>query len=81
MANSTEILHLLKDQFDDRLFFMSYANVHCSHQVKPFARSILLKPPPKLIVNMPLSYFDAFSQVFKCKPGSKMNPHKKCPFK
>ena len=29
-------------------------------------------------VNGPLMNFDGFSDAFKCKKGTKMNPHNKC---
>lgn len=34
--------------------------------------------PAKYRVNVPLSNYEPFSKAFECKPGSKMNPKKKC---
>ena len=83
LFNASEIPDPLKDLMDDRLFFLAYANSHCSRDAEqmPVELQLGLKTPHKLRVNLPLAHSDHFAQAFKCAPGSKMNPAKKCPFK
>ena len=45
----------LKELADERLFFLSFANVHCSHQLKPVDVKVVNEPPPKARVNTALS--------------------------
>ena len=70
----------LKQLADERLFFLSFANVHCSHQLKPVDVKVVNTPPPEARVNTALSQTAKFAEVFKCKPGSKMNPVERCSF-
>ena len=83
LFNASEIPDPLKDLMDERLFFLAYANSHCSRDAEqmPVELQLGLKTPHKLRVNLPLAHSDHFAQAFKCAPGSKMNPAKKCPFK
>lgn len=72
----------IQDMDDDRLFFLSYANVHCSNDVNqvPVELDLGIRSPRKFRVNVPLAQSEKFAQAFKCKPGSKMNPVEKCSF-
>ena len=70
----------LKELADERLFFLSFANVHCSHQLKPVDVKVVNTPPPKARVNTALCQTAKFADAFSCKPGSNMHPHNRCSF-
>ena len=79
-ANVTKFPHPLRDMVDDRLFFLSYANVHCSNDAKhvPHVIEKGFKSPRKYRVNLPLSQNKKFAEAFQCREGSKMNPAQRC---
>eukprot|EP00095_Tigriopus_kingsejongensis_P003378 maker-scaffold153_size302544-snap-gene-2.17 protein:Tk03378 transcript:maker-scaffold153_size302544-snap-gene-2.17-mRNA-1 annotation:"PREDICTED: neprilysin-2" len=64
-----------------QLFWISWGQVWCAKwrdealkkQIKTGAHS-----PNEFRIIGPLSNFDEFAQDFKCEPGTKMNPQKKC---
>jgi putative endopeptidase len=65
----------------DQLFFIAYSQSWCTLRKPQSAEQLLLTDPhspPMYRVNGPLSNFDEFAEVWKCKPGTKMNPVKKC---
>ena len=66
----------------EQLFFLSYANVHCSSDSGKVANDLYLgvHSPRKYRVNVPLKHMPEFAQAFQCKAGSKMNPKDKCSF-
>lgn len=65
----------------DQLFFISYARNWCSVS-RPEVMASLIRtnphPPERFRVNIVLANSKAFSEVFKCPAGSKMNPADKC---
>lgn len=72
---------LLTDLTPEQLFFLSFANAHCSNDHPDLVSAELklgMRPPKKYRVNVPLAHTEKFAQAFKCKAGSKMNPVKKC---
>ncbi|EDO45210.1 predicted protein [Nematostella vectensis] len=75
-----EILPLL-DMPSEKLFFLGYAQKECVHTT-PAAEFLAatedVHPPSKFRVIGTLSNLKEFSEVYKCKPGSYMNPVKKC---
>ena len=70
----------LKHFSSDQMFFLSYANVHCSSDAGQAQADLALgvESPRKYKVNVPLKHMDQFAQAFQCRTGSKMNPAKKC---
>ncbi|CAG8656174.1 33399_t:CDS:2, partial [Racocetra persica] len=62
----------------EQLFFIAYGHSWCS-KIRP-ETAVHTDPhsPPAWRVNGVLRNSPKFSEVFKCKPGSKMNPVKKC---
>ncbi|XP_005189582.3 neprilysin-4-like [Musca domestica] len=66
---------------DKKLFFVSYGQLWCGDinpLIRQFQESTDAHVPDKFRVIGPLSNFDEFSKVFECRPGSGMNPIKKC---
>lgn len=64
-----------------QLFFVAFAQVWCSSVTKEATALQIEKDshsPAKFRVVGALSNLKEFSEVFKCKPGSKMNPRNKC---
>ena len=73
----------MKGMTDLQLFFLSYANSHCSNDVKqvPVELELGIRSPRKHRVNLPLAHNKIFSAVFSCQPSSKMNPERRCFFR
>ncbi|KAK3840070.1 MAG: hypothetical protein JOS17DRAFT_2490 [Linnemannia elongata] len=65
----------------EQLFFISYGRLWCA-KVRPEFEIQTLKTdthsPAKWRINAPVMNLPEFSEVFKCKAGSPMNPAKKC---
>ncbi|KAF2895308.1 hypothetical protein ILUMI_10863 [Ignelater luminosus] len=64
-----------------QLFFVAFAQVWCSSVTNESANLQIEKDahsPARIRVLGSLSNLKEFSKEFKCKPGSKMNPKKKC---
>lgn len=64
-----------------QLFFIAFAQVWCSSITKEATELHIEKEshsPPKFRVIGSLSNLKEFSDEFKCKPGSRMNPKDKC---
>ncbi|KAF9149193.1 hypothetical protein BG015_009027 [Linnemannia schmuckeri] len=65
----------------EQLFFISYGRLWCA-KMRPEAEVQTLKTdthsPTKWRINAPVMNLPEFSEVFKCKAGSPMNPVKKC---
>ncbi|KAI6189416.1 Phosphate-regulating neutral endopeptidase [Aphelenchoides bicaudatus] len=62
-------------------FFIAYGTSFCSSLAKEQIESRLVTDshsPTEFRVNVVLANYPAFSKAFKCKPGSRMNPQKKC---
>jgi predicted metalloendopeptidase len=67
--------------FEKKLFFTSGAQNWCiKSQLKETILGVLTDEhaPAPVRVNAAFSQTPAFSEVFQCKPGSKMNPVSKC---
>uniref|UniRef100_A0A1I7VWD2 Neprilysin n=1 Tax=Loa loa TaxID=7209 RepID=A0A1I7VWD2_LOALO len=65
----------------DQIFFLSFAQVWCSHQTKEAQIKQVLTnehSPAKYRVNGPLSNLPEFSKAFNCPLGSLLNPQKRC---
>ncbi|XP_054152475.1 neprilysin-1-like [Oppia nitens] len=65
----------------EQQFFISYANTWCSiYRTEYIKNMIEYNPhsPAKYRVNVPLSNFKTFSDVYKCSPQSQMNRKNKC---
>ncbi|KAL3990442.1 Peptidase M13 family protein [Acanthocheilonema viteae] len=66
---------------EDQIFFLSFAQVWCSHQTKEAQIKQVLTnehSPAMYRVNGPLSNLPEFSKAFNCPPGSFLNPQKRC---
>lgn len=64
----------------DQMFFYNFATAHCDFRDEELwqqQRKFHLTPSPWR-VNVPLMNLPAFSDAFGCKPGSRMNPSKRC---
>ncbi|XP_060533581.1 endothelin-converting enzyme homolog isoform X2 [Cylas formicarius] len=64
-----------------QLFFVAFAQVWCSTITKEVTNLEIERDshsPPKFRVIGAVSNLREFSDAFGCKPGSKMNPRKKC---
>ena len=64
----------------EQLFFLSYAQIWCT-KLRDSAVSILMRNVhaiPEYRVTGVLQNMREFSDAFKCKTGSRMNPDKKC---
>lgn len=64
-----------------QLFFVAFAQVWCSSVTNESANLQIEKDahsPARIRVLGSLSNLKEFSKEFKCKPGNKMNPKKKC---
>ncbi|XP_005179949.2 neprilysin-1 [Musca domestica] len=77
----------IKENFQDlkytnwELFFISYAQLWCDDVHTKYRTAILdeiIHAPSEFRVIGPLSNFNKFSEIFKCHPGSAMNPRDKC---
>ncbi|CAG2183811.1 unnamed protein product, partial [Oppiella nova] len=70
-------IHLTHDQ----LFFLNYAQIWCGSMRPEDAlskvRSSVHSPGPIRVLG-PLSNSYDFANAYKCSPGSRMNPLKKC---
>jgi len=70
------------EQFNARqLFFLNYAFSWCSKERSESTIFNLLTDrhaPNAYRVNVVLSNIPAFAEQFQCKPGTRMNPEKKC---
>jgi predicted metalloendopeptidase len=67
--------------FEKKLFFTAGAQNWCiKSQLKETVLGVLTDEhaPAPVRVNAAYSQTPAFSEVFQCKPGSKMNPVSKC---
>ncbi|RWS25099.1 hypothetical protein B4U80_05415, partial [Leptotrombidium deliense] len=65
----------------DQIFFISFANTYCNNDSPDFIRDALVTDehsPFYARVIVTLQNSKHFSDTFKCKVGSKMNPNKKC---
>jgi len=65
----------------EQLFFVSYGQIWCTKIDPAYAVQQVLKDPHspgQFRVAGPVQNFQAFSDAFKCAPGSKMNPAQKC---
>ncbi|XP_073816911.1 endothelin-converting enzyme 2-like [Musca autumnalis] len=63
------------------LFFISYAQMWCDDVHTKYLNSIIEESshsPSEFRVIGPLSNFKKFSEIYKCEPGSVMNPRDKC---
>ena len=80
--NITELPEPLREMNGNQLFFLAYANSHCSNDVKqaPAELELGVRSPHKFRVNVPLAHTEEFAKAFSCKAGAKMNPVKKCSF-
>ncbi|MCP9265095.1 hypothetical protein DINM_020296 [Dirofilaria immitis] len=66
---------------NDQLFFLSFAQVWCSHQTKEAQIKQVLTnehSPAMYRVNGALSNLPEFSKTFNCPSGSLLNPRKRC---
>ncbi|VDK82469.1 unnamed protein product [Litomosoides sigmodontis] len=66
---------------DEQIFFLSFAQVWCSHQTEEAQIKQVLTNEHSLAmyrVNGPLSNLPEFSKAFNCPPGSFLNPWKRC---
>lgn len=66
---------------EEQLFFIGFAQPWCSIYKKKAALLQLETDShtfPKYRILGPLHNYDKFAEAFKCKPGSPMNPAKKC---
>ena len=61
-----------------QMFWISTSNVFCTKENEESRSSYDEHSPSKLRVNVAFSNIKEFSRDFKCKPGSKMNPAKRC---
>lgn len=68
---------------DEQLFFVSYANTHCSQDLVQAMVDFKLgnRSPRRARVNIPVSQMPEFAKAFKCPSNSKMNPNERCYFK
>ncbi|RCN33338.1 hypothetical protein ANCCAN_20833 [Ancylostoma caninum] len=69
---------------NDQMFFLSYAMFFCNknaYNQKYLRRwvSTSIYAPDVLRVNTVLANMPEFAKVFRCSPGSPMNPEKRCP--
>ena len=67
--------------FEKKMFFTAGAQNWCiKSQLKETVLGVLTDEhaPAPVRVNAAYSQTPAFSEVFQCKPGSKMNPVSKC---
>ena len=80
--DTSELPHQLKDMDEEKLFFLSYANVHCSNDVRPDPAEWKVNTcsPRRNRVNVPLAQSKQFALTFRCKSSAKMNPVKRCSF-
>ena len=70
----------LKHFTSDQMFFLSYANVHCSSDAGKSGDDLALNVESlrKYKVNVPLKHMEQFAKAFQCRTGSRMNLGKKC---
>ncbi|KAH7960333.1 hypothetical protein HPB49_018730 [Dermacentor silvarum] len=61
-------LHGLDDYTDDQVFFLTYCLMTCARNSSGDT------------CNVPLRQMQRFASAFRCRPGSPMNPVKKCTF-
>ncbi|CAO3571599.1 unnamed protein product [Mortierella alpina] len=64
----------------EQLFFISFARLFCSNERPAYAVSLLEDPhsPKKWRINGAAQNSVHFANAFQCKPGTPMNPIKKC---
>lgn len=79
--NGKELLLPGLNKTNEQLFFLSFAQMWCSSYT-PAAAYTLAKTDSHTLANYrvigTLSNIKEFSEAFKCKVGSRMNPEKKC---
>lgn len=64
-----------------QLFFVGFANFYCGEVTLAGAVAVLNTDShslPKFRVHGSVSNFEKFSEEFKCEPGTRMNPERKC---
>ncbi|VDM50613.1 unnamed protein product [Toxocara canis] len=70
-----------QDFSNDQIFFLSYAHFWCGHKKDAAAVQQVLTDehsPEIFRVIGVLSNLDEFSKAFRCLPGSRLNPSKRC---
>jgi len=66
---------------NDQLFFVAYAQAHCTVTTAEYLRLWVAndpQPPPPAHINLPAAALPAFAQAFECAPKSAMNPANRC---
>ena len=66
---------------NDQLLFLGFAQSWCAVFAPQYLAMLLtldFHSPPNFRVNGPLLSFPAFAEAFQCKPGTPMNPVKRC---
>uniref|UniRef100_A0A0N5BS72 Peptidase_M13 domain-containing protein n=1 Tax=Strongyloides papillosus TaxID=174720 RepID=A0A0N5BS72_STREA len=66
---------------DEQLFFISAGRQYCEYTTKGYLEKLIdmrKYPAGEIRTNMALSNYKPFSNAFKCKLNSKMNPRDKC---
>ncbi|KAG0240086.1 hypothetical protein BGW41_007179 [Actinomortierella wolfii] len=80
-VSKNQILPGLEKYTRDQMFFVSYAQLWCGKMTFELEEHLLKSDthaPGRWRVNGPAQNIPAFSQAFKCKQGSPMNPANKC---
>lgn len=64
----------------EQLFFIQFARLWCANERPQYAVSLLEGPhsPKKWRINGVAQNSEHFAKAFQCKPGTPMNPIKKC---
>ncbi|KAF9930645.1 hypothetical protein BGZ67_005710 [Mortierella alpina] len=70
----------LDNHTPEQLFFIQFARLWCSNERPQFTVSLLEGPhsPKKWRINGVAQNSEHFAKAFQCKPGTPMNPIKKC---
>ncbi|RWS23225.1 peptidase family M13-like protein [Leptotrombidium deliense] len=71
----------MKQYTPEQLFFISYGSVWCENHSKKMTKDLLKgddHAPSRFRSIVPLSNSKEFSDAFKCKSGTPMNPKEKC---
>lgn len=66
---------------NEQLFFLTSAHVFCTKQTLADLRNQLVTDPHSSVpfrTNVMLQNLEQFSDVWRCRKGSAMNPEKKC---